>query len=49
MIFPDKYLQFDVVLSALHVWAFYIEISELLIDKKNICHPVKACSDAASV
>ena len=34
MIFPGKYLQFDVVLSAFLVWAFFIKISELLIEEK---------------
>ena len=49
MIFPNKYLEFDLALPEFHVWAFIIEILELLIEEKKICHPVKACSDATSV
>ena len=34
MIFPGKYLQFDVVLSTFLVWEFFIKILELLIEEK---------------
>ena len=36
MIFPDKYLLFDIVFPAFHVLVFIIEISKLLIEEKNL-------------